>query len=233
LEKNKNIDEPVILGLETSGRICGVSVTKGAEMLVEMNINAYRSHTEKIFNLIVCACDNAGVTFSDIDLIAVSMGPGSYTGLRVGLSTAKGFAYSLGKPVAGISTFNVLAYPFRDYPGRVFIIIPSKSGEYYLSELSVEGNCEAGTGKVNVIMLPELYEKIKLKKSGICGIFNGMDLDYVRNSLGCCVLGMPEAYPRSYCVSLLGYEKYRKKEFSDLDIMEPFYFKDFPDKNAS
>jgi len=233
LEKDKNNKEPIILGIETSYKICGVSLAKGQNLLFEMNLNAYRSHIEKLYNLINDICKYTAINLNKIDLIAVSIGPGSYTGLRIGLSAAKGLAFSLGKPIIGIKTFEVLAFPFKDISESIFSIIPSKPGEFYRADFQSKDGVLSENGKANAISLDELYAELQTKKPGICGILEKLDLNYIEKSLGCRILGNGNSFPRSYLVSMLGCQKYIKKELSDLADLEPYYIKGFPDSDGS
>jgi len=216
--------------LETSYRICGVSLTRGEKLIAELNIDAYRSHTEKLLNLIIDLLRYAEMELKMVDLIAVSIGPGSYTGLRVGLSTAKGLAFSLNRPIVGVRTHLVLAYPFRNYARWLCSVIPSKSGEIYRVYFEFRnGKCKKQEG-MGAIKLEEFYSELKKKKPAICGIVDGLDLNYLENFVGCQFLSKKGSFPESYYVSVLGYEKYLAGDFSDIITLEPFYIKDFPDR---
>ncbi len=98
-----------ILSIETSTRVCSVAISTDDEVVSVKETHVSNSHAEKITLLCQQALLEAGLSFSDLDAIAVSQGPGSYTGLRIGVSTAKGFCYALDIPLIAVSTLKAMA----------------------------------------------------------------------------------------------------------------------------
>ncbi len=98
-----------VLGIETATRVCGAAVAADGRVLADAWVEARNVHAERLMSLIGSALGDAGVALADLDAIAVSEGPGSFTGLRVGVSAAKGLAYATGKPLAGVPTLLALA----------------------------------------------------------------------------------------------------------------------------
>ena len=98
-----------ILSIETSTPICSVAVHSDGELSSLKEVNETGAHAERLMLLIEEVLKNGAIGFQDLDAIAVSEGPGSYTGLRIGVSTAKGLAFGLGKPLIGINTLQALA----------------------------------------------------------------------------------------------------------------------------
>jgi tRNA threonylcarbamoyladenosine biosynthesis protein TsaB len=98
-----------ILGIETSGKIASVAVCDGTNILFGLQENAGRTHSTVLLPLIHEVLYTAGVGVSDLDGIAVGVGPGSYTGVRIGIATVKGIAFSSGLPVCGVSSLEGLA----------------------------------------------------------------------------------------------------------------------------
>ncbi|MCP4726014.1 MAG: tRNA (adenosine(37)-N6)-threonylcarbamoyltransferase complex dimerization subunit type 1 TsaB [bacterium] len=115
-----------ILGIETSAGHCSIGFTGDGNETLEETDSRKNSFTESVFRLIGDVLKRSGVDKKDIDGIAVCTGPGSFTGVRVGLSTAKGLAYSMEVPLIGISTFEVLAHqvPQEYYP--LCCVVPYK-----------------------------------------------------------------------------------------------------------
>jgi tRNA threonylcarbamoyladenosine biosynthesis protein TsaB len=99
----------IILGIETSSKIASVAVCDGTNALYAVQQNAGRTHSTILQPLIEETIRNAGVKFSDLDGIAVGVGPGSYTGIRIGIAAAKGIAFASGLPVCGVSSLEALA----------------------------------------------------------------------------------------------------------------------------
>lgn len=99
----------LILNIETATTVCSVSVSKDTEIVSWMELDAGFTHAENLHLFIEECLTKAGVTVSDLSAIAVSRGPGSYTGLRIGVSTAKGLAYALKKPLISVDTLQIMA----------------------------------------------------------------------------------------------------------------------------
>ena len=114
---------PLILNIETATEICSVCISRGATILsTQESADAY-SHASVITLLIEACATEAGVSLKDLDAIAVSSGPGSYTALRVGAAAAKGICYALDKPLIAVKTLEALAYAARaDKEGGAFYI---------------------------------------------------------------------------------------------------------------
>src|SRR5712692_6734191 len=99
----------IVLGIETATAVCGAAIVEDAGVRAEASIEAEHIHSEKLISLIDEALNRATIPFSSIDSVAVSIGPGSFTGLRIGLSVAKGLVYAGGKSLAAVSTLEALA----------------------------------------------------------------------------------------------------------------------------
>ena len=108
-----------ILNIETSTKNCSVSIAKDGETIVcnEIAEEGY-SHAERLHVFIEASLKEVGIVFNDITAIAVSQGPGSYTGLRIGVSSAKGLCYALGIPLIAVDTLQILA-SYQDSKPRI------------------------------------------------------------------------------------------------------------------
>ena len=99
----------LLLGLETSTKICSVALSDGDKLLAIKEEGGTYSHAEKLTTFIQDVLQQAGVKMENVDAIAVSKGPGSYTGLRIGVSVAKGLCYALNKPLISVDTLQAMA----------------------------------------------------------------------------------------------------------------------------
>ena len=100
----------IILGIETAASICSVALVNDGNLLAIRESVGVREHSAALTGFIAEVFLEAGLNYQDVDAIAVSMGPGSYTGLRIGVSTAKGLSYALDKPIIAIDTLKALAW---------------------------------------------------------------------------------------------------------------------------
>lgn len=103
-----------ILSIETSTSVCSTAIHERGELVSLVELNEPGAHSEKLIGLIDRAISKAGITYEALDAVAISEGPGSYTGLRIGASTAKGFAFGLGKPLIAVNTLQAIA-SWRNY----------------------------------------------------------------------------------------------------------------------
>jgi tRNA threonylcarbamoyladenosine biosynthesis protein TsaB len=138
-----------ILGLDTSTSVASVAITEDGQIVAEdfypRQGAAERSvsksnHAEIILPLIDSVLRRAGMGLSEVTGIAVSIGPGSFTGVRIGLSTVKGLAYGTGMPAAGISTLQAIAARVTGFEGIVCPILDARKGEVYASVFRKHGN---------------------------------------------------------------------------------------------
>ena len=104
------LDKLPILSIETSQSCCGACVYFDENKFFEMNVNLKNSHAEKIFEIIDSVIKASGILLKDLKALAVSAGPGSFTGLRIGMSAAKGIAFGASLPIIPVPTFEALAF---------------------------------------------------------------------------------------------------------------------------
>lgn len=104
----------LILGISTSSNIASVALSKDAECIKELNINNNKTHSETLLPLINELLSETNIKLQDINLIACDNGPGSFTGIRIGISTVKAIAESLNIPVIAVSSLEGLAYNIHD-----------------------------------------------------------------------------------------------------------------------
>lgn len=123
----------LVLAIDTTGARCGAAVTDaGGRVLAFRDPVIGRGHAEQLMPIVEEALKEAGAGWPDLARIAVSVGPGSFTGLRVGVAAARGLALALGIPAVGVATLEALAEPFR-HAGPVLAAMDAKRGEVYLA----------------------------------------------------------------------------------------------------
>lgn len=107
------VDRPLILAIDTATPCCSVALTEGSQddgkVMATLTLCGTVTHSRRLLTTVDWLLAEMTVSWADIDGIAVSIGPGSFTGLRIGMATAKGFAYAAGKPLLGVSTLTALA----------------------------------------------------------------------------------------------------------------------------
>jgi tRNA threonylcarbamoyladenosine biosynthesis protein TsaB len=128
--------QPLILAVETATRAGGVALARGEKVLASAVGDASVSHSTNLIEMIEEVLRHATTNLSDVDLFAVAIGPGSFTGLRIGLATAKAFAVHLRKKVVGVSTLAAVAHASQ-LQGRVISLLPAGRGEVFAQQFAV------------------------------------------------------------------------------------------------
>jgi tRNA threonylcarbamoyladenosine biosynthesis protein TsaB len=150
---------PLILSIETATRAGSLAITRGASVLVERQGDAAVSHSTNLLEQIKGALAQTSLSLREVDALAVATGPGSFTGLRIGLATVKSFAATLKLPCVGIPTLHAVALAAGESSSTI-ALLPAGRGEVYAQRLSV-----TATGDVQSLDAPEhLAPEILLKK---------------------------------------------------------------------
>jgi tRNA threonylcarbamoyladenosine biosynthesis protein TsaB len=121
----------ITLAIDTATKTAGVALLQDDRILVEYFFNLPVNHSETILPAVHQGLALAAIGIDGIDLFALTLGPGSFTGLRIGASTVKGLAVATGKPVVGVSTLEALAYNGIEYPGLICPMLDARKGEVY------------------------------------------------------------------------------------------------------
>jgi tRNA threonylcarbamoyladenosine biosynthesis protein TsaB len=132
-----NEKEPVILAIETATRAGSVALARGREILCSVIGDATASHSNDLVSSVEKTLGDAGVKLTDVDLFAAAVGPGSFTGLRIGLATVKSFAVCTGKRCAGVSTLAAIAHAAGESE-RTVSLLPAGRGEVFAQLFSVD-----------------------------------------------------------------------------------------------
>ncbi len=224
-----------ILNIETATRVCSVALSENGNIVALQESKSKNSHAEQITLFSEEVIYKAGISFSDLDAVSISKGPGSYTGLRIGVSTAKGFCYSLDIPLISVGTLPALAYGMiqkmrsEDDNPEDFLYCPmidARRMEVYTAlynhkleevkkveaEIISENSFEKwfGEGK-KIIFIGDGALKCKPLLSGNQGAIFTED----------------EFMPSATYMATLAEEKFQKRQFEDVAYFEPFYLKDF------
>lgn len=208
-----------VLGIDTSTEIGGIALAEDEVLLGEVTLYLQGKFSEGLVGALEWLLDITKVELEEIEGIAVGLGPGSFTGLRVGLGFAKGLAFSLKKPLVGVSSIEAMALG-AGKDGLVCCLLDAKKGELYL------GLFKGGKplGPIRLLKPKEVLELLRGKESIIV---LGNALDQYKELLELPnVQTLPfRAYPRPEVVAFLGMERLKKGERDDLYTLSPFYIR--------
>ena len=221
----------IILNIETSTSVCSVALSKDGKIIASRESPGERSHAALLTPYIEEVLETSGISAEDLDGIAVSKGPGSYTGLRIGVSTAKGIAFALHKPLIAIGTLLCMAKGLKtempqllnDKNTLLCPMIDARRMEVYLALFDYDLNFKLD---VRAEIINELSFRDILKNGKIVFFGDGMNKcrDVIRHENAVFVENFN---PLAGYLSDISYSFYLKKEFVDIAYFEPFYLKDF------
>ena len=226
----------MILCLETATPSCSVALVHNGEVLACDEDPKGQNHSEKITLFINSVMKKAGISYDQLDAVAVSMGPGSYTGLRIGVSTAKGICYAVSKPLIAVETLHAMAF------GGLSVV----SGRFLRSQSSVEMTLvpmiDARRMEVYAAIFDENVNKIKdteaviidensfadLKKDHHLYLFgDGADKCAELFANDDKITVIKDFYCSAKYMNTIAQQKFNNSEFVDVAYFEPFYLKDF------
>lgn len=212
-----------ILNIETATKNCSVALAKEGKIILckEIAEEGY-SHAERLHVFIETILHEASISFKDLVAIAVSQGPGSYTGLRIGVSAAKGFCYALDIPLIAIDTLQVLAKQVNVASGLIIPMIDARRMEVYSAIFNP--NFEKIRSVEAEIITENSFEDLKetLYFVGDCAtkckiVLTNENYIFLENIV----------YPSAKEMSLLSFEKFEANDFENLAYFEPNYLKEF------
>ena len=214
-----------ILNLETATTNCSVGISIDGETvsLQENNAQEY-SHSEQLHIFIKEALEKASLSFSDLDAIAISKGPGSYTGLRIGVSAAKGLCFSLDLPLISIPTLESMAHQVQVERDELVIpVLDARRMEVYSSVFG-SGYKEIRETRAEIINEASFGEYAKAQKVYIIG--SGAEkcrgaLQHPHFHFDASIV------PSAKEMGRLAFTKYQQGQFEDVAYFEPYYLKDF------
>lgn len=152
---------PLILSLETATRAGSIAISRGETLLAAQTGDASTSHSAHLLESVRSALEVSGVTLNDVDIFATSIGPGSFTGLRIGLATVKSFAATLRRSCVGVPTLYAIAHAAGESE-RTLALLPAGRGEVFAQLLAVERSGEVHPLNSPTHIAPhKLLEKVK------------------------------------------------------------------------
>ena len=128
-----------ILGIDSSATVASVAVCEDGRLLAEYTLNNGNTHSETLLPMVEAALGALSLTVSDVDLFAVSSGPGSFTGVRIGAATLKGLAFASGKPCVGVSTLHALALNLLPVRGLICPVMNARRSQVYTALFRSDG----------------------------------------------------------------------------------------------
>jgi len=223
----------IILHIETSTKACSVAIAEGGHLLAsDFRLFEHYAHAETLNPMIQSVMKEAKRNFKDLEAVAVSSGPGSYTGLRIGISSAKGFCYGLEIPLISVSSLEIMAAGAdsdlrqNDHPNEKVVFVPmmdARRMEVYSATFDKE--------------LKRMdNDKAIIVDENFTNRFEGEKIYYFGDGMPKCISVLEKdsrsvfidaIYPDAKNMIKISLEKFRNSEFEDLAYFEPEYLKEF------
>lgn len=214
-----------ILYLETSSKNCSVAISDGEKLLcLTEEVSENYKQSESLHTFVEWALEGAGISIKDIEAVSLGKGPGSYTGLRIGAASAKGFCYGLKVPLVAVNSMESIIEPFlgQDYD-LIIPLIDARRMEVYTAVY------DGKTGEELSVTEAKILDEYSFQEYHGCKVlFAGDGAAKAKE-----VIQLPDAeflqdvYPSAQYLIKRTLEKISRKEVEDIAYFEPFYLKDF------
>ena len=218
-----------ILGIDTATRVAGVAVVNEERLIVEKFLNNQKTHSQNLLPMIKQAIEEAGLKPEDLGGIAVTMGPGSFTGLRIGMAAAKSLAQVLNIPLIGISTMETIAYNIVGLPGFICPILDAQKSEVYSAIYYTRDDELTLMEGPYALTIHELVEKFKRHSREVTFLGDAVPVyvNQLSQEMG------PKAHfaskinslPRAAAVAELGFKRIAQGEADDPINLVPAYIR--------
>jgi len=218
-----------VLALETSSMVASVAIINEDKLLAEFTVNNKKTHSQMLMPIVEQVIDRLDLTPSDIDVFAVSSGPGSFTGIRIGVATVKSLGQALNKPVVGVSGLDGLAFNLVHFNGIICPLMDARNGQVYA--------CLYRSNEIEIDRLKE-YMAIRvvdlarlIRESGEAVMFCGdgvlMNKDLLTDELGgrAKFAQPPFMFQRASSIAFLALKKAKLNDVLNYNGLQPFYLR--------
>ena len=215
----------LILSIETSTSICSIALHQKGNLIASQEIEGEKTHSTELTLMIDKLLKDNNYAYSQLEAIAVSNGPGSYTGLRIGTSTAKGLCFALDKPLIAVSTLEAIAHhtPIYEKPYLICPLLDARRMEVYCMLLTDEFDA---LENVQAKIIDENSFKKELETQKIVFVGNATEkcAEVIHHENA---IFEKDILPTAKTIGFLAYQKYKNQVFEDIAYFEPYYLKEF------
>lgn len=215
-----------ILAVDTATKSCSAAVIDGDSLLADLTTVDDQTHSRHLLNIIDTVMGRAGLKIAQVDGFAVSIGPGSFTGLRIGIASVKGLAFSLAKPVVGVSSLETLAFQCRQNPYLICPVLDARKQEVYFCHYrGRKGKLE----KENQERVASPAEAIRGIREPCLFVGNGAKLyqELISTGLGGLAHFAAEKQHtiQASAVARLSLPRFKRQETDDVHLLVPHYIR--------
>ena len=213
----------ILLAVDTSTDYLSLVILKDGRLLAKFHRKADRRHSILLVPMIDKLLKKAGLKVKDIDCFAISIGPGSFTGLRIGVTVVKGLAYALKKKIVAVPTIDVIADNAKKFKGMICPVLDARKNKVYACIYKSDGKTIKKLSKYMLLPLEELLKKLsKYDKVLFLGdLISSPGLEIFQSRAVCRF--NKDWHPRAETVAKLGAEYFKKRKFVKAEDLEPMY----------
>ena len=215
-----------ILAVDTATQSCSVAILNAGSLSAELTTLNDETHSKHLMGLIHNVLDVAGFAAGELDGIAVTIGPGSFTGLRIGVSTVKGMAYALNKPVVGISSLDALAWQCGDCAYLICPMLDARKGEVYSATYRLRGKTLTQTSQQQAAPPAAAFDEIQ-EPCVFIGSGATLYREDIIESLGDFACFAPEGQHiiRASSIGFLSLQRFKTHDTCDAANLVPQYIR--------
>jgi tRNA threonylcarbamoyladenosine biosynthesis protein TsaB len=214
----------IVLGIETSSPVCSVCLLEDDHLLAEYTLNIRNAHAKVLAGAITKILHDTSKDMNDVGGLAISIGPGSFTGLRIGLSMAKGLALETQIQCAAVFTMEALAFQAPIQSGLIGPFIKSRANEYMAAIYERENYSDKNIKDVTILKSEKLFDFFPNNT-----IIIGRHIDLDKELLPKSLIIAPDRFSNlsGSTIAKLGARKILSGDTVDIDTIEPSYYQDF------
>lgn len=218
-----------ILGIESSGLTASIAVLSDDVIIAEYTTNFKKTHSETLLPMIAEVMDRIGIDINEIDYIAISEGPGSFTGLRIGAATAKGLGLATGKELVSVPTVKALCYNLYNVKGVICPIMDAKREQVYTGIFEYEGDELKTLFDTDAVPVTEIIKKLNEIGKEVTFLGDGVPVykDIIKDSIKVPYHYAPAnlARQRAASVCVLAADMIKEGKTVDAAMMRPEYLR--------
>jgi tRNA threonylcarbamoyladenosine biosynthesis protein TsaB len=217
-------DQPLLLAIDTATRFAGLALYDGEIVRSEACWLSNRNHSTELTPTMVRMLAQQGVEARDISAVAVATGPGSFTGLRIGLAVAKGLAEACNVPILGVPTLDILAFQHAEQRRPIWAVIQAGRKRLCVGRYERRRGRWRQRGDIHLTTLEDLTELIA-GRCLVCGELSHDEIDYIaEHSEQDIVFATPsQSVRRPACLAELAWRRFERGESDDLATLSPTY----------
>lgn len=216
------------LAIDTTGATVSAALLEDQAILAETFVNTGANHSLQLMPAIKHIYDLAGVSLAMTELFACTLGPGSFTGVRIGVSTIKGLAMATDRPVVGLSTLEALAANMGAFSGTICPILDAQRGQIYAAAYELDGNFIPQLRHEGRLAAPESFMSLFDREEKVLFLGSGAVkyADLINNTLSEAIIAPVQfSHVRASVVGCLGLRKFHEGQMLDVMTFTPLYLR--------